>query len=81
MGMSFAAMLVSVGIWANSAIERVTGSGFKYWGVGKGSSFMEERALSIRLRRRSATAGGYRARHESDELSPTPFSQSIAAAE
>jgi UDPglucose 6-dehydrogenase len=61
--------------------ERMTGSGFKYWGLGKGSSFIEERALSISLRRRSATGGGYRARHESDELSPMPFSQSIAAAE
>jgi UDPglucose 6-dehydrogenase len=58
--------------------EKLARSGFKYWGVGKGSS---SRASSIGLRRSSAVGASYRGRHGADELSVMPYSQSIAAAE
>jgi UDPglucose 6-dehydrogenase len=56
--------------------ERLMRSGFRYWGIGKGSS---STAPSIAPRRSPVTA--FKARHEAEELSATPFIPGIAAAE
>jgi UDPglucose 6-dehydrogenase len=57
--------------------DRLVRSGFRYWGIGKGSS---STAPAIGLRRRSPVAA-FKARHEAEELSAMPFIPGIAAAE